>query len=83
MDEKEILKFWKENKIFDKTLAKDSPSGEFVFTTVRRLPPVCLITAVCWPPSPRMFLPLQNHARFSCQTAMGLGLPWPAYRKYD
>ena len=31
MDEKEILKFWKENKIFEKTLAKDSPQGEFVF----------------------------------------------------
>jgi len=31
MDEKEILKFWKENKIFEKTLAKDSPEGEFVF----------------------------------------------------
>lgn len=31
MDEKEILKFWKENKIFDKSLAKDSPPGEFVF----------------------------------------------------
>ena len=55
MDEKEILKFWKENKIFDKSLAKDSPSGEFVFTTVRRLPPVCLIMAVYWPLSPKMF----------------------------
>ena len=31
MDEKEILKFWKENKIFEKTLEKDSPKGEFVF----------------------------------------------------
>ncbi|MCK6462624.1 MAG: class I tRNA ligase family protein [Candidatus Pacebacteria bacterium] len=31
MDEKEILKFWKENKIFEKSLAKDSPKGEFVF----------------------------------------------------
>jgi len=31
MDEKEILKFWKENKIFEKSLAKDSPQGEFVF----------------------------------------------------
>src|SRR3989338_5482369 len=31
MDEKEILKFWKENKIFEKSLAKDSPEGEFVF----------------------------------------------------
>ena len=31
MDEKEILKFWKENKIFEKTLAKISPQGEFVF----------------------------------------------------
>ena len=55
MDEKEILKFWKESKIFEKTLAKDSPSGEFVFTTARRLPPVCLIMAVYWPLSPRMF----------------------------
>ena len=31
MDEKEILKFWKENKIFEKTLEKDSLNGEFVF----------------------------------------------------
>jgi len=29
--EEEILKFWKENDIFSKTLQKDSPSGEFVF----------------------------------------------------
>ena len=29
--EEEILKFWKEHKIFDKTLGKDSPSGNFVF----------------------------------------------------
>ncbi|MDE1988663.1 MAG: class I tRNA ligase family protein [Patescibacteria group bacterium] len=29
--EEEILKFWRENKIFEKTLAKSSPKGEFVF----------------------------------------------------
>src|SRR3989338_6143173 len=29
--EEEILKFWKENKIFEKTLEKESPKGEFVF----------------------------------------------------
>ena len=29
--EEETLRFWKENKIFEKTLAKDSPKGEFVF----------------------------------------------------
>lgn len=29
--EEEILKFWQDNKIFDKTLEKDSPKGEFVF----------------------------------------------------
>ena len=29
--EEETLKFWKENKIFEKTLAKYSPKGEFVF----------------------------------------------------
>ncbi len=29
--EEEILKFWKENKIFEKSLAKPSPEGEFVF----------------------------------------------------
>lgn len=29
--EEEILQFWKQNKIFEKTLAKDSPKGEFVF----------------------------------------------------
>jgi isoleucyl-tRNA synthetase len=29
--EEEILKFWKENKIFEKSLQKPSPQGEFVF----------------------------------------------------
>ena len=29
--EEEILKFWKDNKIFEKTLAKKSPKGNFVF----------------------------------------------------
>jgi isoleucyl-tRNA synthetase len=29
--EEEILKFWQENKIFEKSLAKSSPEGEFVF----------------------------------------------------
>ena len=29
--EEEILKFWQENKIFEKTLAKESPKGEYVF----------------------------------------------------
>ena len=29
--EKEILKFWQENKIFEKSLEKSSPKGEFIF----------------------------------------------------
>lgn len=29
--EEEILKFWKENQIFEKTLTKEAPKGEFVF----------------------------------------------------
>ncbi len=29
--EKEILKFWRENKIFEKSLKKESPKGDFVF----------------------------------------------------
>ena len=29
--EEAVLQFWKENKIFEKTLEKDSPKGEFVF----------------------------------------------------
>lgn len=29
--EEEILKFWKENKIFQKTVAKKAPKGDFVF----------------------------------------------------
>ena len=29
--EEEILKFWRENKIFEKSLKKASPKGEFVF----------------------------------------------------
>ncbi|MEK7548869.1 MAG: class I tRNA ligase family protein, partial [Patescibacteria group bacterium] len=31
MLEKEILKFWQENKIFEKSLDKKSPKGDFVF----------------------------------------------------
>ena len=31
MLEKEILKFWQENKIFEKSLDKKSPNGDFVF----------------------------------------------------
>src|SRR3989344_3358339 len=30
-NEEEILKFWEDNKIFEKSLKKDSPKGEFVF----------------------------------------------------
>ena len=29
--EEEILQFWKEHKIFEKTLEKDSPKGDFIF----------------------------------------------------
>lgn len=29
--EEEILKFWQENKIFEKTLTKEAPEGDFVF----------------------------------------------------
>lgn len=29
--EREILKFWQDNKIFEKSLAKDSPRGDYVF----------------------------------------------------
>src|SRR3989337_2203817 len=29
--EEEVLKFWQDNKIFEKTLEKPSPKGEFVF----------------------------------------------------
>src|ERR1700741_200754 len=29
--EEEILKFWQENQIFEKSLKKESPKGEFVF----------------------------------------------------
>ena len=29
--EEEVLKFWKENKIFEKSLGKESPNGEYVF----------------------------------------------------
>jgi len=29
--EEEILKFWKDNNIFQKSLEKNSPEGEFIF----------------------------------------------------
>lgn len=31
LKEEEVLQFWKENKIFEKSLEKDAPKGEFVF----------------------------------------------------
>ncbi len=31
MTEQEILKFWEENKIFEKSLEKEAPEGDFVF----------------------------------------------------
>ncbi len=31
LKEEAVLKFWAENKIFDKSLSKESPKGEFVF----------------------------------------------------
>ena len=31
MTEQDILKFWEENKIFEKSLEKESPKGDFVF----------------------------------------------------
>lgn len=31
LEEEQILSFWKENNIFEKTLAKESPRGDFVF----------------------------------------------------
>lgn len=31
LKEEEILKFWKENKIFEKSLEKESPNGNYVF----------------------------------------------------
>jgi len=30
-NEQEILKFWKENKIFEKSIEKEAPNGDFVF----------------------------------------------------
>ncbi len=31
LEEEKVLNFWKENKIFEKTLAKSSPKGDYVF----------------------------------------------------
>ncbi len=31
LKEEAVLKFWQDNKIFEKSLAKDAPKGEFVF----------------------------------------------------
>jgi isoleucyl-tRNA synthetase len=32
--EENVLKFWKENKIFEKSLEKESPKGDFVFSSL-------------------------------------------------
>ena len=83
MDEKEILKFWKENKIFEKTLEKDSPKGEFVFYDG---PPFAtglphygsLLSSV----AKDLFADTKQCKDFM-SAEDGVGLPWLAYRKYD
>ncbi len=35
--EEEILKFWQKEKIFEKSLAKDSPKGDYVFYDDKKL----------------------------------------------
>ena len=74
MDEKEILKFWKENKIFEKTLEKKSPKGEFIFTTDLLLPPACLITEACWPQSPKTFFAAIKLCEVIMSAGAGVGI---------
>ena len=47
--EEKILKFWQENKIFEKSLNKEA-KGIMFFMTVRLLPRACRTTAIFWPP---------------------------------
>ncbi len=46
-EEHEILRFWKERRIFEKTLTRPSPNGRFVFFEGPRRPTACRITATC------------------------------------
>ena len=55
MDEKEILKFWKENKILIKLWPKIRHLASLSLRRSAVCHRACLITAVCWPLSPRMF----------------------------
>ena len=35
--EEAILEFWREHDIFNKSLEKEAPNGDYVFTTAHRL----------------------------------------------
>lgn len=46
--EKEVLKFWDEDKTFEKSVHNRDGAAEFVFTTVLRLPTVRRTTDILW-----------------------------------
>ena len=46
--EKRVLKFWEEDKTFEKSVHNRDGAAEFVFTTDRRLPTAPLTTGTSW-----------------------------------
>ena len=47
--EKEILKFWQDNNIFQKSIDDRNGESEFIFMTDHLLPTVYRITVTCLP----------------------------------
>ena len=46
--EKEVLKFWEEDKTFEKSVKNRDGAAEFVFMTGRRLPTERRTTGISW-----------------------------------
>ena len=77
--ELEVLQFWDDNKIFEKTLEKTRDQQPFIFYDG---PPVCHWFAALWPSAgrddQRHYSAFLDHARSLCRPPLWLGLPWPA-----
>lgn len=55
--EKEVLKFWEEDKTFEKSVRNRDGAAEFVFMTALRSPTARRITGISWFLMSKMSLP--------------------------
>jgi len=82
--EEEILKFWKENRIFEKSMEKNAPRGEYVFYDG---PPFAtglphygsLLSSVIKDVIPRYKTMQGYRVRRRWGWDWGMGLPWIAH----